>query len=207
MVSVGKLTPLYSLRRTFCNMQVVGFFFFAAGCAKWFSLNSLPSESQGFLCTLRSNTDSHGTGVLPVPSDFCLTPLDKSNGCWLHTLLKVELAAHSFDILYSSKQGGLPVSLSSLPDKLHAGESLRLSNLGFLEVRTVSVHAAFPSFAFPKSRRAGLCCGELGGELVRLLNLLEVTGNMDAGADTHTGPNLGISAAESPAGGVSLSWV
>lgn len=190
-------------------MQVVGFFFFAApqaGCAEWFSLNSLPSVSQGFLCTLRSNTDSHGTGVLPVPSDFCLTPLDKSNGCWLHTLLKVELATHSF-ILYSSKQGGLPVSLSSLPDRLHAGESLRLSNLGFLEVRTVSVHAAFPSLGFPKSRRAGLCCGELGGELVRLLNLLEVTGNMDAGEDTHTGPNLGISAADIPAGGVSLSWV
>lgn len=191
-------------------MQVVGFFFFAtpqAGCAEWFSLNSLPSESQGFLCTLRSNTDSQGTGVLPVPSDFCLTPLDKSNGCWLHTLLKVELAAHSFVILYSSKQGGLPVSLSSLPDTLQAGEPLRLSNLGFLGATAVSVQAAFPSLAFPKSRRAGLCCGELGGEMVRLLNLLEVTVSMDAGADTQTGPNLGISAAEIPAGGVSLSWV
>lgn len=119
----------------------------------------------------------------------------------------MELAAHSFVTLYSSKEGGLPLSLSSLPDKLHAGESLRLSNLGFLEVRTVSVHTAFPSLGFPKSRRAGLCCGELGGELVRLLNLLEVTGNMDAGAETHTGPNLGISVAEIPAAGVSLSWV
>lgn len=142
-----------------------------------------------------------------MPSAFCLTPLDKSRGCWLHTLLNVELAAHSLGTLYSSKHGGLTVSLSSLPDKLHAGELLRLSNLGFLELRTASVHTALPSLCFPKSRRAGLCCGELGGELVRLLNLLELTGSMDAGADTHTGPNLGISGVGSPAPAVSLSWV
>lgn len=192
-------------------MHVVGFFFFTAlqaCCTRWFSLNSLPSESpHGFLCTLRSKTDSHWTGVLPVPSAFCLTPLDKSSGCWLHTLLKVELAAHSLDTGYSSKHGGLPASLSSLPDKLHAGELLWLSNLGFLEPRTPSVHDALPSLCFAKSRRAGLCCGELGGELVRRLNLLEVPGSIDAGADTQTGPNFGISVVEMPAGGVSLSWV
>lgn len=126
--SMGTPMPLYSLRRTFCSMQVVGFFFLTAlqaGCATLVSLNSLPSESaQGFLCTLRSNTDSHWTGGLPVPSAFCLTPLDKSSGCWLHTGLKVELAAHSLDTLNSSKHGGLTVSLSSLPDKLHTGEEL-----------------------------------------------------------------------------------
>jgi hypothetical protein len=35
--STGKSMPLYSLRRTFCSMQVVGFFFFTAlqvGCAE-----------------------------------------------------------------------------------------------------------------------------------------------------------------------------
>ena len=89
--SMGTPRPLYSLRRTFCSMQVVGFFFLTAlqaGCTTVLSRSSLPSESlQGFLCTLRSNTDSHWTRVLAAPSAFCLTPLDKSSGCWLHTLL------------------------------------------------------------------------------------------------------------------------
>lgn len=124
--STGTPMPLYSLRRTFCSMQVVGFFLLTAlqaGCATALSLSSLPSGSlQGFLCTLRSNTDSHGTRVLAAPSAFCLTPLDRSSGCWLHTLLYVELDAHSLATLYSSKPGGLTASLSSLPDKVHAGE-------------------------------------------------------------------------------------
>lgn len=63
VLSTGKSMPLYSLRRTFCSMWVGGFFFFTTlqgGCTRWFSLNSFPSKSlQGFLCTLRSNTDSH----------------------------------------------------------------------------------------------------------------------------------------------------
>lgn len=33
--STGKSMPLYSLRRTFCSMQVVGFFFFTALQAAW----------------------------------------------------------------------------------------------------------------------------------------------------------------------------
>lgn len=82
------------------------------------------------------------------------------------------------------------VSFSSLPVKLHAGELLWLSNFGIFEPRTVSFHTVFPSPSLPKSRRAGLCCRELGGELVLLLNLLETGGKMGEDA---AGPNLGIS--------------
>lgn len=87
------------------------------------------------------------------------------------------------------------MSLSSLPDKLQAGELLWLSNLGILELIAGSFHVALPSLCFPKSRRAGLCCGELGGELVLRLNLLDDTGKTEEDDDTDE-PNLGMSVAD-----------
>lgn len=126
-----------------------------------------------------------------LTSDLCFIPLDKSSGCWLHTLPKVGAAVQSFDILYSSKQRGLKVSLSSLAVKLQAGELLWLSNFGIFELRILSFHTVFPSPDLTKSRSTGLCCGELGGELVLLLNLLDTGGKI--GDDVTDGPILGIS--------------
>lgn len=174
--------PLYSLSRTFCNMEVVGFFLTAppAGGAA-----SLPSPSlHGFLCTLRSSTDSQGAWARFFPFDRCFTLLDRSKGCWLHTFPKGGLGAHSLEALYSS---GLSASLSSLPDRLHAGELLRLSSLGGFALRAASVQVGLPSPAFPGSRRPGLCCGEL----VRRLNLLELAGRR--GEEAAGSPSFGIS--------------
>lgn len=158
-------------------MLVFGFLFLFKGCVTKILFAS--ESSALFLCTLKSNTASRRSS-----SSLFLTAFERSKGCWLQELppLIGDHPSCKTRVVIASFTGGLlEISLSSLLDKLHAGELHWLSDVGALTaIETPTSVVVLSTFDI------GLCCGEFGGDPVLLLNLPNPAGRTVRESGEHS---------------------